>query len=216
MQTLKSTGLCLDVRAAPSNVFLDVSRYHHAITNNNVVTVKGMGDSLAGLYNGTVAYLDCGNASSLNITDAITIEAWVKSSSATFQRIISKEDWGTRDGYAINLRDSGYVCFTVYDGVDYYVGQYSTNFSDGKWHHVVGVYNKSKVKVYADGIIGGTIADYTGDISTVTHTLKIGRFGYSTSHFFNGTIYSVRIYNRALPAYEIIDHYYEYAALLGL
>lgn len=74
MKTLKSTGLCLDVRAALNEVFVDVSRYRHAVTNNNVITIRGFGSSLAGKYNSVDSYLDIGNIDN----DVNTIELWLK------------------------------------------------------------------------------------------------------------------------------------------
>lgn len=214
MQTLKSTGCVLDVRAAPGNTFVDVSRYHHTITNNNVVTVKGMGDALGGEYDGATAYLDCGNDASLNITDAITIEAWVKVNDIEdeYKTIVGNSPGIAEYNYWLLYRDN-YIRFNIWGGeitTDNDVVTKTNNF----YYIVTTAIKSSTSKIYVDGIEkkSGT----AGSTYWTTTEVKIGAIRPASLFFFNGTISLVRIYNRALPAYEILDHYYEYATLLGL
>ena len=49
------------------------------------------------VFNGINDYVDCGNDASLNINDALTLEAWIKTFTITNARIISK--WGNYSGY---------------------------------------------------------------------------------------------------------------------
>lgn len=216
MQTLKSTGLCLDVRAAPGNTFVDVSRYHHTITNNNVVTVKGMGDALGGGYDGATAYLDCGNHSSLNITDAITIEAWVKregkGSDASIDAIMGK---GVAISYAIYMANINFkYVFRITADADLSLTA-NIALPLNEWEHWVSTYDGSYMKIYRNGVFHKEVSQ-VGNIGTGAYNFQIGKIGNRPTYFFNGSIFLARIYNRALPAYEILDHYYEYAALLGL
>lgn len=183
MQTLKSTGLCLDVRAAPGNVFLDVSMYHHAITNNNVVTVKGMGDALGGKFNGTDAYLDIGN---INNT-VNTVEIWLKPASITVT-----EEILDLNGAAYIKATSGTITAEGFNAPIIYINGIVAPIISTNWNHVVATTTTS---------INATDVD-------------IGRLEAST--WFDGIIFISRIYNRALPAYEILNNYYEYATLLGL
>ena len=216
MQTLKSTGLCLDVRAAPGNTFVDVSRYHHTITNNNVVTVKGMGDALAGGYDGATAYLDCGNPSAFDITDAITIEAWVKPTAImTNSGIVGPKSWGewARLGIKHAIK---HLTLVVGDGTNYDAYDAGGIIIE-QWNYVVGVTeSENYIKLYINGQQVGSTHAITQEITRLAgRDTRIGT-SWAGSEYFNGSIFLARIYNRALPAYEILDHYYEYAALLGL
>lgn len=183
MQTLKSSGCVLDVRASPGNSFCDISRYHAAIANTAVVTAKGLGNSLAGKYNGTTAFLDVGD---LNNT-VNTVELWCKPASiGVIEEILDLN--GTQHIRATN----------------------GTITAEGF----------AAPAIYVNGIVGAIISTNWNQIVATTTTLidandvDIGRL--ETSTFFNGIIFIARLYSRQLPAYEILDHYYEYAALLGV
>lgn len=216
MQTLKSTGCVLDVRAAPGNTFIDASRYHHTITNNNVVTVKGMGDALAGGNDGATAYLDCGNHASLNITDAITIEAWVKPHSSMDGKYICAKtiagDPYTTYGFVIisdkfrgRIQSTGGAINCDADNT----------YTIDSWYFVNQTYDGIIGKLYVNGLIQADTESVSGTITTTSTDFIIAAYN-AISLYFNGSIFLARIYNRALPASEILDHYYEYAPLLGL
>lgn len=84
---------------------------------------------------------------------------------------------------------------------------------DNLWHHrVVVVYvssNRGKLDEYQDGEkIGVTsIVDYTGDPSTPSGNLYIGK-RVATSTACNALLDNIRIFNRQLTATEISDLYY--------
>ncbi len=72
------------------------------------------------------------------------------------------------------------------------------------WNHITLTYDKNaggtdEMKLYVNGVQTAT-KDYSTAISTNTNNLWVG-------DLFNGTIDEVAIYNRALSATEISDHY---------
>jgi hypothetical protein len=72
------------------------------------------------------------------------------------------------------------------------------------WNHITLTYDKNaggtdEMKLYVNGVQTAT-KDYSTAISTNTNNLWVG-------DLFNGTIDEVAIYNRALSATEIADHY---------
>jgi len=72
------------------------------------------------------------------------------------------------------------------------------------WNHITLTYDKNaggtdEMKLYVNGVQTAT-KDYSTAISTNTNNLWVG-------DLFNGTIDEVAIYNRALTADEIADHY---------
>ena len=99
------------------------------------------------------------------------------------------------------------VAFEVYNAsTESAIGYYTDGIADTNWHHVVGVYNGTNVKVYVDTIAGGTVGNLTGNTRTVTGTTRISG---PTTASFNGSIDDVMIYDRALSASEIAQLYRE-------
>ena len=164
-------------------------------------------NGVAMTFNGTSAYIDCGNDASQNITDAITIEAWIKVSTAipNYPTIVSKlngNNWQDSDYWLSLLAKSGLIFYM--NGIVDYRPAYS--FSDGIWYHVTAVYNSSEVEVYINGdSIGSTSA--TGTINTTGGNLLIGHTTASAINPFDGTIDNVRIYAVALTAEQIKRRY---------
>ncbi len=153
-------------------------------------------------FDGNTDYVDCGNDGSLQITGTeISLAAWVKWDSADdYSTIAMKTSSGSwTDGYGLYAHSD--------NTINFYVTQWNVNVAsksftaDGQWHHVVGTYDGSDVRVWVDGV-EGTPDSYTGNITNANHSFEIGR-GYSDSYNFDGTLDDVRIYNRALSAAEI-------------
>jgi PGF-pre-PGF domain-containing protein len=84
----------------------------------------------------------------------------------------------------------------------------TTNSVMNNWHQIVGVRNKSenKLYLYLDGGLIAEDVDSSGDI-TSTIPLYIGIYGNLKSNNFIGAIDEIAIYNRALTAEEIQEHY---------
>jgi len=179
----------------------------HGSATANWTTDTPFGTGYALDFDGTDDYVDCGNDSSLYITDEITIEAWVKVNSGMldgdFHRIASKENswyFGAYNnkfhgiiGDGSNWINSPTTTFT------------STNIITDTWYHVALVYDDSTniVEIYLNGVSDGTTtADGFG---SNTNGVRIGK--YLSAQLWNGTIDEVRIYNRALSAEEIYEHY---------
>ncbi len=166
-------------------------------------------------FDGVNDYVDCGNNESLQITGTeISLSAWVKWDSAdnwsTIAMKASDESW--RDGYGLYAHSD--------NTVNFYVTQWNVNVAsksftaDGLWHHVVGTYDGSNVRIYVDAG-EGTPDSYTGSISNANHSLEIGR-GIYNAYNFDGLIDDVRIYDRALSAEEIWQLYRATASFQGL
>ena len=68
--------------------------------------------------NGSNAYVQVPNSTSLNITGSITVEAWIKPNSiGSYQYIVSRESYGqagTGGGYELTLNNVGKARFDLY------------------------------------------------------------------------------------------------------
>jgi len=176
---------------------------NHGLVYGNPVRVPGL---MAGALqlDGIDDYVDCGNDASLDITDEITLAAWV-----------NPRDIGNSEGnpwimkgnqsYAIKTRGltrRDAIEFFIYEN-DWHTAHFTVAESfNYEWHHVAGTYDGSQLKLYIDGVLE-VVTDYTGSIASTTHNVNIGRNSEATDHFYRGLIDDVRIYDCALNHAEI-------------
>ena len=76
----------------------------------------------------------------------------------------------------------------------------SVALGTGDWSHIAMTYDGSTQKLYVNGSLAASAA-LSGSINQDANSLLIGQF-------FNGMLDEVAIYNRALSATEVKDHYY--------
>jgi len=151
--------------------------------------------------NGTTAYVQVANSSSLNITGSITVEAWFKVNSiGAYQDILARESFavsGSGGGYELSVTNTGKVRFDTYQGPTSWtpvIG--STTISTGVWYHVAGVWDGSSyMRIYLNGVLDGTMITGNGPASG-NSSLKIGR--NSGGSYFNSLIDEARVSNAAI------------------
>jgi YD repeat-containing protein len=143
--------------------------------------------------NGSGAYMNVPNSSSLNITGSITVEAWIKTNSTAQQGIVERYGGSSPGGYALRLSGGYLQFFTLVNGTSQYDYVQSTlTVSTGAWHHVAGVFDGSHLSVYIDGTQRGSKSS-TFAPGTGTNSVKIGARGDDGHATFNGLIDEVRI-----------------------
>ncbi|MFH1648138.1 MAG: LamG domain-containing protein, partial [Patescibacteria group bacterium] len=159
-------------------------------------------------FDNTNDYITVAHNALLNITSAITLEAWINptslDSAGSWNRVISK---GASTQYALattTASDYG-VVFELHLG-----GAIQRFYSYmppqlGVWTHVAGTYNGSRVKIYMNGQMVSNNA-YTGGIGTTASALIIGDWS-SLTRKFDGIIDEVRISNTARTADQIRQTY---------
>ena len=154
-------------------------------------------------FDGDGDSVDCGNDTSLDITDEITIEAWVKLASTEWFYLLEKSYNGAnRSNYVVRVATT-YVGFHLYNGSAYFIDIDNTVATNiGQWHHVVATYDGAIAKAYLDGDKLSNTQSATGTIATSEHNLLIGR-RIDEKFYFDGTIDEVRIYDRALSEAEV-------------
>jgi len=157
---------------------------------------------------GTGDYVDCGNRSVLNVTQQVTLTAWVKPDPG-----FAYPDWS-----GIIMRGGPNIdTFALYyNGPSRQIGFKTTGTSpnwmavaaaglfDSEWHHVAAVYDGARKIVYLDGEPIGTTGS-TGLIETSTGRLLLGagRDLSTPTHLLVGKIDDARIYDVALTQIEI-------------
>ena len=139
---------------------------------------------------------------SLDVTDAITLEAWVYWDTAQ-AGIMGR--WGattpTRN-YMLYVENATKVRFYINTSYSEY-----TSMTTG-WHHIVGTYDKTNMRLFVDGTQVAAAAQ-TAAITTSSEVLEIGRYRYGSdlNKEYNNPIAQPRIYNRALTAEEVQRNY---------
>jgi hypothetical protein len=140
------------------------------------------------------------NSGSLNLTGPLTLEGWVKLSSATgSQAVISR--FGKGDGGYRLAIVNGKIAFDLITGGQSKLNSLSgnTTLTAGAWHHVAGVFDGTEMHVYLDGVQDGlkksTVAPASG-----TAPLEIGAtlFAGNLTYQLNGLVDEVRVSTGAI------------------
>ena len=173
---------------------------------NNGTTYGGVTYGAEGKFNtalefdGVDDYVEVPDSDSLDITDEITIETWIKLKNTGKNYIVDKfHEWGLK---VTDYKQT--VTFFIADQspVDFVTTE---TISLNTWTHIVASYDGTNRRIYFNGVEVKSDTP-SGSIGTSTGSLFIGNYG-GGGFSFDGKIDEVRIYNRALSAEEILDHY---------
>ncbi len=163
------------------------------------VTTGLIGGALS--LNGTDAYVDCGDDASLDITDTITLSAWVNMNDANngqFNPFVIKGDLS----YGLKHNSGNQIEFVIYDG-GWTTALFPIDESyNEEWHHVAGTYDGLALRLYVDGVLR-RLTERHGGIDSTTFNVNIGRNSEIPTRLYNGLIDDVRIYHGALPPARI-------------
>ncbi|MBN1359660.1 MAG: discoidin domain-containing protein [Sedimentisphaerales bacterium] len=153
--------------------------------------------------NGTDAYANCGNGATLNITEAITLSAWVNPADANngqHNPFVTKGD----QAYAIKHNTSNQIETFIYDDNWYTATTDIDDSFDGEWHHVAATYDGLHLRLYVDGALRAT-TEHAGSIASATYNVNLGRNAQNTDRLYSGLIDEVRIYNGALSPAQVVQ-----------
>jgi hypothetical protein len=177
---------------------------HDASGNSQTGTLQGgtswttsgkYGKALS--FNGTNAYVNIPNSSLLQLTTAMTLEAWVNPSKLTgvWRDVIYKGN----DNYYLEADSTSAKPATRATSGGSLLG--TGSLAVNTWTHLAGTYDGATLRLYVNGVQVSSRA-LTGSITVSTNALQIG--GDSIyGQYFSGNIDEVRVYSRALSATEI-------------
>ena len=158
------------------------------------------------MFGGKGTYINIGRDSDFDITDQITVSAWIKVNKfdQEWQAIIAKGDSAWRLQRNQNNDNLEFACtgLKIPSGSPYGGLFGNKNVNDGKWHHVVGIYDGSKMYMIIDGDEDAS-QSASGRINTNSQPVYIGNNAERNARFWNGLIDDVRIYNYALTKEEV-------------
>ncbi|MFH1657193.1 MAG: LamG-like jellyroll fold domain-containing protein [bacterium] len=162
----------------------------------------------AARFNGSTGYIEIDDSNSLDITDEITIELWVKfigAAPSPYDNVINKDTWW--GPWSIILESNLRVKFSLspdYSGARR--GDGNKTIEAEKWHHIVLTGDTSYMEGFIDGELVLSMDQDISSIGTTDTPLYIGRQG-TGGYYFEGYIDEVRIYNKSLSSAEIQQFY---------
>jgi hypothetical protein len=153
-------------------------------------------------FNGTSDWVTVADAASLDLTSAMTIEAWVKPSALGGWRTVMLKETAAGLSYALYAnedvaRPAAYLNLGAAD--QSVPGAATVSATD--WTHLAATFDGTTLRLYVNGAFTNAVA-LSGAIAASSGPLRIG--GNSVwGEYFAGLIDEVRVYNRALTADEI-------------
>ena len=187
-----------------------VCQDHSKNANNGTPYGTTLVDGLfqkARLFDALDDYVDCGSGASLNITTAITLELWIKSTLTWDHAYGVSRIFYKYPAYLISLQKSGIVTFSISDGgVEYSVALPEGHYLlPNLWAHLAATYDGSNLRIYKDSQLAAT-TPHIGDIDPAPSvplflgTDPAGRYAPLTAE-------EVHIYNRATSAAQVAEHH---------
>jgi hypothetical protein len=176
--------------------------------NNNTGVITGATWTTRGRFGTALDFNGVNNvvripaAAALNLSSAMTLEAWIKptATQSGWRTVMQREV----DAYFLNASNSNGPLLPsgggTFNGTVAYVSG-STPNAVNAWTHVALTYDGATLQLYVNGVQASSQVR-TGGIQTNSNPLWIG--GNSPyGEYFQGLIDEVRVYNRALNQAEI-------------
>ncbi len=188
VQHLQETG-------AKPQVFDSTVNNNDSVFNSATPTTSGQVNGACEFKKENV-YIDFGNKKTLDLTGAITIEAWVKvDSTSGVMGIIAKANGGrAKDAQYRVYNTDGKIVFSRGDGTTHNEAVSSAVLAANVWTHIAAVDDGTDMFIYCNGeeekSLKKTITPHS-----VSDSVEIGRI--HNSLYFKGTIDEVRISNKA-------------------
>jgi hypothetical protein len=140
----------------------------------------------------------------LDLTDQLTVEAWVKTSTVAVRTdIISKHEGG---GYALIIDEGGIFRASFHIAGSYTPARSATALEADQWYYLAATYDGKSLNVYIDGELEGE-APAQGEVTSTDVSLSVGGNsgpgGVVTSYFYKGVVDELRVSNTARTPDEI-------------
>jgi len=145
-----------------------------------------------------------------DITDAVTLMAWIKTPSvSTWARIIDKSQWQD-NGFDMAISQVTHApLFEFFVNGTTSQALATTTVDDDEWHFIAGTFGNKKARIYVDGVMEQEITS-TGEVDIKPNDWPI-RLGVEANDAkgqpYTGFVDEVALYNRELSADDIQDIY---------
>ena len=181
--------------------------------------IPGESPDKATLFDGSTGYVSTTtNIASPGPVGPFTLECWFKTTSSSGTALLAFAD--TQTGSAVScdrevyVGTDGKVYFVIYNGGFISVSSAAT-YNDGNWHHAVAVLAaNNNMTLYVDDVSASNANTSAPQVYGGYWRLGRGQtdgtapnFGSAGQRFLNGTLAQVAVYNAALSAATVLDHY---------
>ena len=178
------------------------------LTNNPGWSVSGKFGA-AILFDGTNDFININDANSLDLTNGMTLEAWVNPSNLTnYKTVLCKENGTSNLAYSLSANNNTSGTANQRPNSRIRIGTATktvtgtTKLALNTWVHIACTYDGAIMRFYVNSVQVSTFAT-TGNIATTSNPLRIGGSTALGAQYFTGLIDEVRIYSRALSQAEI-------------
>lgn len=204
-----TNGLVLAVDAADRNSYPESGTVSSDLSgnSNNGTLTNGVAYSPTKqgtfIFDGVDDYISCGNGTSLNVGNNITVNSWFYvNSSSIYQPIVAKVLLDYSLGWEF-ANSSGQLRATLRPSATL-IEAYAGTLTVGNWYMGSMTFDNTTLRLYVNGVQS---AASTGGPVTLNSTepLTIGR--RIQLNYYNGNIANVFMYNRALTASEIQQNF---------
>jgi hypothetical protein len=154
-------------------------------------------------FDGTNDLVSIPEDATLDISSAITLEAWVFATKNTggIQDVISKSNSTTNTGYIFPRTDDNWAHVDVYLNIGGWKTLTVAYAMLNAWHHLAFTYDGATMKIYIDGVLAGSQAQ-TGTIAINGNAVALGtQPGFPEN--FGGSADEIRIWNVARTQAQI-------------
>ena len=211
------------------------SLIHYTPTDENTGTTVYDKVNVNGLINGTadtrgyaagrrgyaqnfsrvdIDYVNFSDSNSVSTTNAFTIEAWVKLSQEVPVEgeywVFSKKNTGLVGEYVTSINENEKMRADITsNGGGSWCGELlgNTSLAIGEWYLVDYVYNTTHLFVYLNGTLDAPPKACSKVMMSTFAINYEGAMQASNTHYFDGLIDEVKMYNTSLNASEISNHY---------
>lgn len=164
-------------------------------------------DGIALKYDGVNDFAYHPHHQAFNLTNAMTLEVWVKPDTLGPARLITKASSPSIVCYSLDLNAANRPLFRIFNssGNAFLSITGSTALATGEWKHVSASWDGSLGRIFVDGTLDGSgSGSGVTRISTISSLLIGGIFG---SESFNGSLDQVRVWGVARSEDDVMADY---------
>jgi len=208
-------GLMVYLDAANPRSYSGAGNTWYDLRGNRNFTLQNTPSFIANSAGGSIGFTAANSqyatASSLSTMVNWTVEVWLFHtgvSTGAYPAIICEALGGGNINFALfnpNYSVSNFQLQTGYyaGNVWYWTDNY--NIAQNNWYHIIGSYDGSNIKLYVNSVLQLTTASSTTPSSSNSGIYLMRR--WDSADYYGGRLSTVKIYNRALTAQEVLQNY---------
>lgn len=168
-------------------------------------------NSAGGSIGFTAANSHNATASSLSVLTTWTVEVWIFHtgvSTGSYPAIICEALGGGALNFALfspNYSVSNFQLQTGYYTSNTWFWTNNYTIAQNNWFHIISSYDGANIKLYVNGVLRLTTSSTTTPTSSNSGIYLMRR--WDSADYFGGHLSTVKIYNRALTAQEVLQNY---------